>query len=152
MKNIWKFTISILLPLLVGFIGGIFTASSVSVWYVGLSKPAFNPPSWIFGPVWTILYLMMGISLYLIWIKKFDKKALTFIGIQLILNLLWSLIFFGMKMPGLAFIEIVLLLIAILFTMIYFYRINKVSTYLLIPYILWVSFAAVLNYFIFLLN
>ena len=152
MKKIWKLLISLVIPFLASAIGGLFTASSVSTWYLTLIKPSFNPPSWVFGPVWTILYLLMGISLYLVWIKKFDKNAFTFFGIQLVLNALWSILFFGLKSPLFAFIEIVLLWIAILITVIYFYRINKISAYLLIPYILWVSFAAILNFAIFILN
>ena len=152
MKKIWKLTISILLPFLASVIGGLFTASSVSTWYVGLIKPSFNPPSWVFGPVWTILYLLMGVSLYLVWIKKYDKFAFIVFGVQLFLNALWSIIFFGMKLPLFAFIEIILLWIVILVTIIYFYKLNRISAYLLIPYLLWVSFAAVLNFVLFILN
>lgn len=152
MEKIWKLIISLILPFLAMSIGGLFTASSVSVWYIELQKPGFNPPSWVFGPVWAILYLLMGISLYLIWIDKFNKPAFIAFGVQLFLNVLWSIIFFGMKLPLLAFIEIIILWAAILTTMIYFYRLNKISAYLLIPYLLWVSFATVLNFFIFYLN
>lgn len=152
MKKVWKLLISISLPFLASAIGGFFTVSSVSSWYVTLVKPPFNPPSWIFGPVWSILYLLMGIALYLVWIKKDDVKVFLIFGIQLILNVLWSILFFGAQAPLFAFIEIVFLWIAILVTIIYFYRINKFSAYLLIPYILWVSFAAVLNFAIFYLN
>ncbi|MBW2982139.1 tryptophan-rich sensory protein [Candidatus Woesearchaeota archaeon] len=152
MKKIWKLIISILLPFLASVIGGFFTSQSVSTWYITLIKPSFNPPSWVFGPVWTILYLLMGISLYLVWIKRYDKKAFTVFGIQLFLNALWSVLFFGLQNPLFAFIEIIFLWAAILITIIYFYRINKISAYLFIPYILWVSFAAVLNISIVLLN
>jgi len=152
MNKIWKLIISIIFPFLASAIGGFFTTNSVSTWYVTLIKPPFNPPSWVFGPVWGILYLLMGISLYLVWIKKFDKKAFTFFGIQLFLNALWSILFFGLKNPLFSFIEIIILWIAILMTIIYFYRINKNSAYLLIPYILWVTFASVLNFSIFILN
>ena len=150
--KIYKLLISILLPFLASGIGGLFTASSVSSWYVTLNKPSFNPPSWVFGPVWTILYLLMGISLYLVWSKKFSKPAFIFFGVQLFLNALWSILFFGIKSPLFAFIGITLLWTAIFITIIYFYKLNKLSSYLLIPYILWVSFAAVLNFAIFLLN
>lgn len=152
MNNIWKLVVSILVPILASVIGGIFTASSVSKWYAKLKKPSFNPPNWIFGPVWTILYLMMGVSLYLVWITKFDQLAFVIFGIQLFLNVLWSIIFFGIKNPFYAFIEIVLLWIAILLTIVYFYNISPISAYLLIPYILWVSFASILNYAIYKLN
>lgn len=154
MKKIWKLIISILIPFLVSAIGGLFTASSVSTWYVTLIKPSFNPPSWVFGPVWTILYLLMGIALYLIWVAKSKNKKTSFIafGTQMFLNALWSVLFFGFHKPLFAFIEIVILWIAILTTIIYFYKINKNAAYLLTPYILWVSFAAVLNLAIFILN
>ena len=152
MKKIWKLIISILIPFLASAIGGFFTSTSVSTWYVSLVKPSFNPPSWIFGPVWTLLYLLMGIALYLVWIKKSDKKAFIAFGVQMFLNALWSVLFFGLQKPLLAFIEIIFLWAAILFTTFYFYRINKISAYLLIPYILWVSFAAVLNFYLFILN
>jgi translocator protein len=152
MKKIWKLVISLLLPFLASAIGGLFTASSVSTWYLEITKPSFNPPSWIFGPVWTALYLLMGISLYLVWIKKYDRTAFTLFGVQLFLNALWSFLFFGLQEPFYAFLEIILLWAAILLTMIYFYRINNASAYLLVPYILWVSFAAVLNFAIFILN
>ncbi|MBN1157392.1 tryptophan-rich sensory protein [Candidatus Woesearchaeota archaeon] len=152
MKNIWKLVVSIILPFLASAVGGLFTASSVSTWYVDLTKPSFNPPSWVFGPVWTILYLMMGISLYLLWIKKSNRTAFILFGIQLVLNASWSILFFGLKVPLYALIEIIFLWFAILMTIIYFYKINKVSAYFLIPYILWVSFASVLNFAIFILN
>lgn len=152
MKKIWKLIISIIIPFLASAIGGLFTASSVSTWYVTLVKPSFNPPSWVFGPVWTILYLMMGIALYLVWIKKNEIKAFIVFAIQIVLNALWSVLFFGLQKPLYAFIEIIFLWVAILFTIFYFYRINKTSAYLLIPYILWVSFASVLNFYIYILN
>ncbi|MFH2027796.1 MAG: TspO/MBR family protein [Nanoarchaeota archaeon] len=152
MNKNWKLTISLILPFVASAIGGLFTAGSVSNWYVDLVKPSFNPPNWIFGPVWTLLYILMGISLYLVWVKKFDKNAFTVFGVQLFLNMLWSILFFGLQKPFYAFIEILFLWIFILVTIIYFYRINKKSAYLLIPYILWVSFAAILNFAIFVLN
>lgn len=152
MKNFFKLIISLFLPFLASLIGGIFTANSVSTWYVTLIKPSFNPPSWLFGTIWTILYLLMGISLYLVWVKKYHKITFMVYGIQLFLNILWSFLFFGLQQPLLAFIEIIILWITILITIIYFYKINKTAAYLLIPYILWVSFAAVLNFAIFILN
>lgn len=154
MKKIPKLIISILLPFLASAIGGFFTAGSVSTWYAALQKPSFNPPGWVFSPVWTTLYLLMGIALYLVWTAKAKNKILAFtaFGIQLFLNALWSVLFFGLQKPLFAFIEIIFLWVAILLTIIYFYRINKISAYLLMPYILWVSFAAVLNFFIFYLN
>jgi len=151
--NYWKLLLSILICQSAGVIGSFFT---VSTWYLTLNKPFFNPPSWIFSPVWITLYLMMGISLYLIWNRQFKprqtKIAVTIFGVQLVLNSLWSVIFFGFKLPLLAFVEIIFLWVAILTTIIYFYRISKPASYLLIPYLLWVSFAAVLNFSLVYLN
>lgn len=152
MRDIFKLAISIVLPFLASAIGGIFTASSVSTWYVELAKPSFNPPSWVFGPVWTVLYLIIGISFYLVWKRKYDKIAFTIFGVQLVLNALWSVLFFGLKMPFLAFIEIVFLWLSIMLMIFYFYRISRISAYLLIPYVLWVTFAAILNFYIYILN
>ncbi len=154
MKKYLKLIISILIPFIASAIGGFFTSSSVGTWYTTINKPSFNLPSWVFGPVWTLLYLLMGIALYLVWVDKSKKKEKAYwaFGIQIFLNALWSILFFGLQNPLLAFIEIILLWAAILFTIIYFYRINKKTIYLLLPYILWVSFAAVLNFSIFVLN
>ena len=126
------------------------------MWYATLNKPPFNPPNWIFGPVWSVLYLLMGISLYLILIQK-DKSIEQRIGVmlfatQLLLNTLWSLIFFGLRNPALAFGEIIILWIFIFLTIIYFNKVNKIASFLLIPYLAWVSFAAILNLWIMILN
>ena len=152
--NIKKLVISLIIPFIASLIGSLFTSSEISTWYLTLTKPSFNPPNWIFGPVWTVLYLLMGISLYFIWINKskLKKIAITVFGVQLGLNALWSILFFGLKQPLLAFIEIIFLWFTILLTIIYFYRIDKKSAYLLIPYIAWVTFAAVLNFSIAMLN
>ena len=148
--------ISIVICQFAGLIGSVFTVRSISTWYTALVKPAFNPPNWLFGPVWTLLYLLMGISLYLVWQKGTSdvhvKIALLIFAVQLVLNILWSILFFGMQSPMLGLIEIVLLWVFILLTITNFYHISKPASYLLIPYILWVSFAAVLNLSIFLLN
>lgn len=133
-----------------GLIGSVFVVNSVSTWYPLLNKPFFNPPSWIFAPVWTILYFMMGISLYLAWRKK--NTDLKWFWTQLFLNSLWSIIFFGLKSPLLAFIIIVLLWVSIFFTIKTFIKINKAASYLLLPYIIWVSFAMLLNLSIVILN
>ncbi|MBW2981050.1 tryptophan-rich sensory protein [Candidatus Woesearchaeota archaeon] len=150
------FLVSIAIPLLAGFIGSISTSGSVSTWYQTINKPSFNPPDWVFGPVWTTLFILMGISLYIIWSKglkkKGVKKALGIFGVQLALNILWSFLFFGLKSPLYGLIEIVILWAAILYTIILFSRVSRTASYLLIPYILWVSFAAVLNFTIFVLN
>ena len=178
-NNIFKLVLSILICELAGVIGAVFTTPQINSWYATLNKPSFNPPNWIFGPVWTILFIMMGISLYFVWSKKFNiKNELDFKGrkpgnklsqkflsgswqkaniilifaTQLILNIAWSFIFFGAHLPSVAFFEILMLWTAILFTIINFYRVSKIAAFLLIPYILWVSFASFLNYFIWVLN
>lgn len=153
--NYLKLVISLILCQLAGIIGSIFTTPSIPGWYATLEKPAFTPPNWIFAPVWTFLFFLMGITLYLIWQaypKKVAKSALLFFGLQLGLNVLWSVIFFGLRSPFIAFIEIVILWMAILLTMIKTIEVSKVGGYLLVPYILWVNFAAVLNFFLWRLN
>ena len=139
-----------------GGIGAIFTTPAITTWYAKLKKPSFTPPNSVFGPVWITLYLMMGISLYIIWEKgtrkKASRSALKIFAVQLVLNALWSMLFFGLKSPLLAFIGIVFLWTAILLTIRYFHKISRTAAYLLIPYILWVSFAAVLNFSIYYLN
>ncbi|HLP44178.1 MAG TPA: TspO/MBR family protein, partial [Candidatus Nanoarchaeia archaeon] len=121
-----------------------------------LNKPALTPPSWVFGPVWTILYVLMGVALFFVWNEGWNRGgvriAVSVFGVQLVLNTAWSLIFFGAKNPGAALIEIVLLWISILFTIILFSKISKRAGVLLVPYIVWVSFAAYLNYGIWTLN
>jgi translocator protein len=151
MVNKFRLVVSILVCELAGVIGSLFT-SSVTGWYSALAKPSFNPPSWVFGPAWAVLYLLMGISLYLVWNSKHEKTAMVIFGIQLFLNAAWSIIFFGFRNVFLAFVDIILLWIFILITMILFYRVNKTSFYILIPYLAWVSFAALLNYWILVLN
>jgi tryptophan-rich sensory protein len=154
--NVFRLLASVMVCQLAGVIGSIFTASSLEGWYFLLEKPTFNPPSWVFFPVWTILYTLMGISFYLVWkqgIKEREVKTGVFLfGLQLGLNTLWSLLFFGLKSPYYAFLEILILWAAILLTIIQFWKISKSASLLLIPYILWVSFAALLNYQIWVLN
>ena len=151
--NWFKLIISLIIPQLAAIIGGLFTAKSIPTWYATLIKPSFNPPNWLFGPVWTILYLLMGVSLYLIWNSQKDfKVALIIFGIQLGLNLLWSILFFGLHQPLWAFIEIIFLWIFIVLNIIFFYKISPVAGLIQIPYLLWVSFAALLNFFLWRLN
>ncbi len=156
MKNIYKFLISISIPLTVGAMAGYFTSTSVKTWFVTLQKPTFNPPSWLFAPVWTILYILMGIAFFLIWKSSATntqkKPAYSIYWVQLALNFIWSLLFFYSQNPGAGLIDIVLLLIAILFTIKQFYAINKTSAFLLVPYVLWVLFATALNTQIWRLN
>jgi len=151
--DVLKLVICILICQIIGILGSLFNIKSIPGWYSKQKKPSFNPPNWIFGPVWTLLYLLMGISLYLILVSgKVTTLAITIFAIQLFLNLIWTGIFFGMKKPLLAFIEIILLWASILISIIVFYGISKVASYLLIPYILWVSFASILNFSIWKLN
>lgn len=142
--------------LLAGFVGSIFNRESLDVWYDTLNKPSFNPPDWVFGPVWTLLYILMGISLYLVYANLKDQKkgkwAYSAFGMQLFLNMLWSMLFFGLRSPLLGFVEIILLWASIALTICLFCRISKAAAWLLLPYILWVSFAAILNISIVMLN
>jgi len=156
MKDYLKLITAIVVCELAGIIGAVFTSSAISSWYSTLAKPALNPPSWIFGPVWTILYALMGVAVFLIWKKgihhKHIRKAVGVFALQLTLNTLWSIVFFGLESPGWAFVNIVLMWLTIVWTMILFYKISKPAMWLLAPYILWVSFAAYLNYSIWILN
>jgi len=156
-KIYWgKLIVSLAIPQLIGFIGSLFTSSSIATWYPTLTKPFFNPPNWLFAPVWTLLFLLMGISVYLVWVKGFKKNnvklAIIFFDIQLLFNLLWSILFFGLKNPLLALIEIFILWGLILVNIILFYKISKTASYLLIPYLAWVTFAIILNFSFVLLN
>lgn len=154
--NIFKLFICLACCIGAGLIGSTFTRGSISSWYSLLQKPAFTPPNWLFAPVWFILYILMGISAFLIWrggLKQFQiRESLAIFLIQLILNIFWSYAFFGMKSPLIGLIVIVPLWTAILLTIINFYRTSKVAALLLVPYILWVSYATVLNFSIYLMN
>lgn len=152
---IFKLIVSIILPLGLGAIAGIFTAQSVPEWYDTLYRPSFSPPNWIFGPVWTFLYILIGFSLFLIWKQEPSKErniAILIFMIQLLLNFGWSFIFFYFNMIGLAFIEIILLWISIVIMLVLFHKIKPLASYVNIPYLLWVTFAAVLNGSYFFLN
>lgn len=155
-KNIYKLIIAIAVSQFAGIIGSLFTMSAIPNWYTTIEKPVLNPPSWIFGPVWVTLYILMGVSAFLVWREGWKKKevkiALSIFGVQLFLNALWSVIFFGLQSPAWAFLNIVLLWITIVWTMVVFFKISKLATYLLVPYILWVSFASYLNLAIWMLN
>jgi tryptophan-rich sensory protein len=151
-QNLLKLAVAITVSELAGVIGAFFTRPAINSWYGALAKPDFTPPSWVFGPVWTILFALMGVSLFLIWksdpsvAPKERRRGMALFFIQLVLNTLWSIIFFGMRNPGAAFVEIIFLWLAILATIIVFAKISKPAAILLLPYILWVSFAAFLNY------
>ena len=143
--------------LVVGYFSGLVTRESIASWYPTLIKPVFNPPNWIFAPVWSMLYIMMGVAAGLVWNrmeqeKELVKNALIFFAIQLALNALWSFLFFGLKNPMLAGLEIIILWLMIYETYLKFAKINKIAGYLFVPYLLWVSFASVLNASIWWLN
>jgi translocator protein len=151
--SIPRLLISLFICAAVAYAGSAVTVPSIMSWYATLHKPFFNPPNYVFGPVWTILYLLMAVSLALIWSsKKNNKLALRLFFIQLGLNLLWSVVFFGLHSPFTAFTVILFLWAAIFMTAKLFLPISRAASYLLIPYLLWVSFAAVLNLAIVILN
>lgn len=156
MKKAIGIPVSILICELAGIIGSVFTTASIPTWYAGLKKSPLNPPNWIFAPVWITLYALMGISAYLIYEKGMGKKevktALAVFAVQLVFNTLWSIVFFGAHLMFAAIVVIVLLWMMILVSIWLFHRISKTAAYLLIPYILWVSFATVLNISLYVLN
>ena len=154
-SQIFKLIVSLTLPLGLGAIAGMFTSKAVPVWYATLNRPSFNPPGWVFGPVWTTLYLIMGISLFLIWKQSASKErnvAIFAFLFQQILNFAWSFIFFYFNMIGLALIEIILLWISIVIMLVLFYKIKPMAAYINIPYLIWVTFATILNAGYYLLN
>ena len=155
MDTIFKLSLCVSFPLIIGGISGVATASNITSWYVTLNKPSFNPPNYLFGPVWTILYLLMGISLFIILQSppnNLRKKAITAFVSQLLLNFLWSFLFFQFHALGIALFEIIAMLCSILWMIISFYKINKTAALINIPYVLWVSFASILNASIYFLN
>jgi len=139
-----------------GAIGAFFTAAAIPTWYASLRKPSFTPPSWVFGPVWITLYLMMGIAAFLVWRRGWQnpqvKLALVVFAVQLLLNAIWSPVFFGMRWPLGGLVVIVALWLAIVVTIVTFFRVSTPAAVLLIPYILWVSYATALNFEIMRLN
>ena len=150
-----KLLVSIALPLGVGAIAGMFTAQSVPEWYAALNRPSFNPPNWIFGPVWTTLYILMGISFFLVWKQDASKErnqAILIFSLQLLLNFAWSFIFFYFHMIGFALVEIILLWVSIIIMLVLFYKAKPVASYINIPYLLWVTFATILNAGYYFLN
>ena len=153
----FKILVMIVTCVVIGAISGLLTQEGVDTWYTTIEKPSFNPPNWIFAPVWSTLYVMMGIAAGLVWHemesqKETVKKGLTFFAIQLALNALWSYIFFGLHNPMLALVEIILLWLMIYETFVFFNKVNKIAGYLFIPYLLWVTFATVLTASIYWLN
>jgi benzodiazapine receptor len=156
LREVVRLVVSIVVCQLAGGIGAIFTTPAIPTWYAGLNKPAFNPPNTVFFPVWTTLYALMGIAAFLVWRKGLRERsvrvALGIFAIQLVLNTVWSIIFFGQQSLFGGLIAIVFLWIAIVVNIVAFWRISKVAGALLIPYILWVSFASLLNYSLWMLN
>jgi translocator protein len=153
--SVMKLVVSLALPLAVGGIAGMFTAQAIPTWYATLNRPSFNPPNWVFGPVWTVLYILMGISLYMVWTMAPGKErnmAMAAFAIQLVLNFGWSFLFFYFKTLGFALVEIVALWASIVVMLVIFYRVKPLAAYINIPYLLWVSFATLLNAAYFKLN
>lgn len=151
-----KLFLSIIVCQMAGLIGSLFTTPAISGWYTAIIKPAFTPPNWVFAPVWTLLFFLMGVSLYLVWQKGFENRVVrdgfSIFAVQLSLNILWSVFFFHLKNPFYAFIEICVLWVAIFATIWKFSKIDRRAAYLLGPYLLWVTFAAFLNFSIWQLN
>ncbi len=153
-KGTGKLVLAVIVCQLAGVFGSLFTMPAIPTWYASLNKPSFAPPGWLIGTIWLILYTLMGISLYLVWIskKKHKTRATRMFEFQLILNALWSFLFFGLRSPLYGLIGIAMVWVAILATIIFFYKIDKKAAYLLVPYLAWVSIATLLNYLIFMLN
>lgn len=151
-----KLLAAIVICNLAGIIGSLVTTTGEGSWYAAIEKPPFNPPGFVFGPVWTTLYILMGISLYLIWMEGTGRRevrlALIFFSTQLVLNALWTFLFFGLQSPFLGLVEIIILWLFIVATIVAFYRFNKTAAFLMVPYLAWVTFAAFLTYSIWILN
>lgn len=157
MRHPWlKLIIMIVISETAGILGSFFTIAAIPGWYAGLVKPPLNPPNWIFAPVWNTLYLLMAVAAFLVWRKGRSREdireALFAFSVQLFLNALWSIIFFGVQSPLWAFIELILMWLAIFWTIKLFWKISKTAAYLLLPYLLWITFAGYLNFAIWLLN
>ncbi len=155
-KKVFRISIAVFICILIGFLGSVATQTSINTWYQTLNKPFFTPPNWIFAPVWTILYIMMGIAAGIVWSRgfyhKWVKVALYHFGFQLLLNAAWSIFFFGLQNPLIALLDIIALFILLLFTIKWFKVVNTTAAYLLIPYAVWVAFATALNFGIWQLN
>ena len=155
-RDVGKLVASLAIVYAAAAVGGAVTAPAIGTWYRSLAKPSFNPPNWVFGPAWTVLFTLMGIALFLVW-RTSDSTAevgseLSIFGVQLVLNVLWSVLFFGLKMPLAALVDIVLLWIAIILTIRSFVRVSRVAGLMLVPYAAWVAFAAALNLAVWRLN
>ncbi len=156
MSNILKLIVSLAAPQLTGFVSAFLTDTGNSPWYRSISKPSWNPPNWVFAPVWTLLYLLMGIAFYLVWKSEASgdvkRWAMGLWIVQLAFNFFWTIIFFGTHQIGWALIEIIGLWFLIFLTILAFSRITKIAAWLMVPYISWVTFATLLNYAIWRLN
>ncbi|KND51436.1 MAG: tryptophan-rich sensory protein [Parcubacteria bacterium C7867-001] len=156
LKDIFRLLVSLGIPQIAGGVGAIFSVAAIPSWYASLVRPSLAPPNWVFGPVWTTLFLLMGIALFLVWRKGINvlggKTALVWFSVQLALNVLWSFLFFGLKSPSFALIEIAILWVSIMATILAFNKISRIAALLLLPYLLWTSFAAYLNALFFVLN
>jgi translocator protein len=155
MRKALELALSIFIAEAAGAVGSLFTVPAISGWYATLARPALAPPNWVFGPVWTTLFALMGTAAYMVWRLRREHRAriaLCVYAAQLVLNVLWSALFFGLRNPGAALVEIAALWVAIALTAVLFYRVSRGAAYLLLPYLMWVSFAAYLNWQIWLLN
>jgi len=155
-SSVLKLVVSLAVVLAAGAVGSLATAKTIPTWYKGLAKPSFNPPEWLFGPAWTLLYLLMAVAAFLVWKQGFGapgvKLALAVFLVQLVLNALWSVFFFGLRSPLAGLVDIIVLWLAIVATIIFFFRVSVPAGVMLLPYIAWVSFAALLNAAILRLN
>jgi len=152
LRDVPALLVSIVVCELAGIVPSFLTANDVATWYTTLQKPGFTPPSWLFGPVWTTLYLLMGVALYLVWRRGDNRFALAVFAVQLVLNAGWTLVFFGMRWPAGGLAVILALLVAIVATMVSFEKIDRRAALLLVPYLCWVGFATLLNYELWRLN
>lgn len=154
--DVLRLIVSIVVCQLAGGAGSVFTAPSISTWYTTLRKPAFTPPNWVFAPVWITLFVLMGVAAFLVWRRGLrssqPRKALTLFAVQLVLNVLWSAVFFGLRSPLGGLVAIIILWLAILLTIVYFMKVSRTAGLLLIPYIAWVSVATALNLSIVIMN
>lgn len=152
----FPFLICLLIPLAIGFVGSLLTQASVNNWYTTLNKPNFNPPNYIFAPVWTTLFILMGTACYRVWKQRKTAVgynwAMGVYGLQLVLNLFWSFLFFYQRQIDFSLVEIMILLVAITANAFMFYKIDKLAGFLFLPYWLWVGFATYLTYTISILN
>jgi len=149
-----KLFTSFIISYLAGFVGSLCMSASSLAWYATLSKPSFAPPAWVFGPVWVVLYALIGIALFRVWTSHDarSKGAMRLFGLNIALNALWPLLFFGMRSPGLGYVEIVVLWVSLAVLVIDTWKFDRVASVLLIPYLLWITIASILNFFVWFIN